>query len=185
MQMKQFLIFLLLLCMSFGFISVMTSCQTPPPPAIEVDILVLREKDANGKDMMRMIVPSLVFAANAGNFAGLDETSTANNAATLRRIEEILNYYKVYRVKVEGHVNPTTPPDTPERELEEKGTDTVLGNQPLSAKRAQTVVDYLVNIGVDKKRLTAVGMGGTKPMAAFEDKDNWWKNRRVEFILEQ
>jgi outer membrane protein OmpA-like peptidoglycan-associated protein len=132
-----------------------------------------------------MIVPSLVFAANAGNFSGLDEASAANNAATLRRIEEILNYYKAYRVKVEGHVNPTTPPGTPEREREEKGDKTVKGNQPLSEERAKTVVESLIDIGVDRKRLTAVGMGGTKPMAAFEDKDNWWKNRRVEFILEQ
>ena len=37
--------------------------------------------------------------------------------------------------------------------------------------------------GVDSARLTAVGRGGSQPVVARSDKDNWWKNRRVEFIL--
>jgi len=26
-------------------------------------------------------------------------------------------------------------------------------------------------------------MGGTKPVVERADRENWWKNRRVEFIL--
>jgi outer membrane protein OmpA-like peptidoglycan-associated protein len=28
-----------------------------------------------------------------------------------------------------------------------------------------------------------VGRGGTQPVVKWEDRVDWWKNRRVEFIL--
>jgi outer membrane protein OmpA-like peptidoglycan-associated protein len=36
---------------------------------------------------------------------------------------------------------------------------------------------------VNRNRLSAIGMGGKRPVVRYEDHDNWWKNRRVEFIL--
>jgi hypothetical protein len=55
--------------------------------------------------------------------------------------------------------------------------------QPLSELRARTVVDYLVGLGVSRNRLSAFGIGGARPVIPYADRDNWWKNRRVEFIL--
>jgi outer membrane protein OmpA-like peptidoglycan-associated protein len=46
-------------------------------------------------------------------------------------------------------------------------------------------VDYLVGLGVERARLSSVGIGGDRPIVPFEDRDNWWKNRRVDFILER
>ncbi|MDR1747792.1 MAG: OmpA family protein [Spirochaetaceae bacterium] len=152
---------------------------------IEVDVLVMREKDQNGKDILRVIVPSIMFAANAGDFKGLDESIMAKNDAILQRIAEVLNEHSTYQVDVEGHANPTTPPGTKAREIEEKGNRRVLGNLPLSEERAKTVADYLVNLGVDRSRLTPIGVGSAGTVVEFADKDNWWKNRRVEFILEK
>jgi outer membrane protein OmpA-like peptidoglycan-associated protein len=40
-----------------------------------------------------------------------------------------------------------------------------------------------VGFGVSRSRLSATGKGSTQPIIRFEDRDNWWKNRRVEFIL--
>ena len=54
---------------------------------------------------------------------------------------------------------------------------------PLSRERAQAVRDFLIRNGVDGSRLSTVGMGGTKPVVERADRENWWKNRRVEFIL--
>jgi outer membrane protein OmpA-like peptidoglycan-associated protein len=45
------------------------------------------------------------------------------------------------------------------------------------------VVDYLVNLGVARSRLSPVGIGGARPLVPYEAHDDWWKNRRVEFIL--
>lgn len=41
-------------------------------------------------------------------------------------------------------------------------------NQELSLKRAQSVVTYLVNMGIEKDRLTAVGYGEEKPVVVDE-----------------
>jgi hypothetical protein len=147
---------------------------------LKVDILVIRDGD-----ILRVIVPSIVFAPNAGDFKGLDPDRMANNDAILKRIAEVLNKFDTYRVKVEGHANPTTAPGTRQRENEERGDRRVKGNLPLSEERANAVVNYLVDLGVDRGRLTPVGVGSARTIVEFADRDNWWKNRRVEFILEK
>jgi len=149
-----------------------------------IDVLVQREE----KGLLRIIVPSIIFAPNTGELSkGLDPATASNNDRILRRIAEVLDYFKTYSVKVEGHANPTSPPNSSRRIREEtRGLyrgDT--GLQPLSEKRAKAVTDYLVKLGVDRSRLTPVGMGGKKIRAAYTDRANWWRNRRVEFLLEK
>ena len=56
---------------------------------------------------------------------------------------------------------------------------------PLSKERAEAIKTYLVKCGVSSSVLTTEGFGGTKPVVNPKDKDNNWKNRRVEFILEK
>ena len=141
---------------------------------IEVDVLVIRE--ANG--ILRVRVPSIAFGPNAGDFAGLDAATVANNDAILRRIAQVLNKFSAYKVKVEGHANPTG--RTARERQREQETDLAL-----SDLRARFVVDYLVKLGVTRSRLTPFGIGNARPVANIEDRNNWWKNRRVEFILER
>ncbi len=136
--------------------------------SIGVDVFVIREGD-----VLRIKVPSIIFRENASDFDGVDLEVSENNIRVLRRIAEILNKFSAYRITVEGHANPVT--RTPEEEKQEL--------QPLSESRAKAVVALLVEYGVDPSRLSAVGMGGTKPLVKWEDRDDWWKNRRVEFIL--
>ncbi|MCL2833789.1 MAG: OmpA family protein [Treponema sp.] len=139
---------------------------------IAVDILVIKDGD-----VLRVQVPSIMFAANSGGFNGLDPQISASNQYILGRIAVTLNRFSDYKVRVEGHANVTaaTPAARQKEQTEEL--------QPLSELRAKTVMDYLVNLGVDRSRLSYVGIGGARPVAAYEDHDNWWKNRRVEFIL--
>jgi len=33
--------------------------------------------------------------------------------------------------------------------------------------------------------LSSKGMGGANPLAEWKDTKNWWKNRRVEFVIEK
>ena len=145
---------------------------------IWIDVLVIREGDT-----LRVIVPAIVFAANMGDFQGLDEYNLQSNDRILRRIAEVLNHFHTYNVLVEGHANPTTPPGTTARNNEERGTARDIGLQPLSEARARAVMNYLIYLGVDGERLSYIGMGGTRTVVEFEDRENWWKNRRVEFIL--
>ena len=57
-------------------------------------------------------------------------------------------------------------------------------NQGLSERRAKAVYDYLVNHGVDAKRLTWVGYGLTRPVDTNETPEGRQKNRRVEIHVE-
>jgi outer membrane protein OmpA-like peptidoglycan-associated protein len=61
------------------------------------------------------------------------------------------------------------------------GTDEY--NQDLSDRRAKAVLQYLVNHGIEKKRLSAKGFGEGKPIADNETEEGKEKNRRVEFLI--
>ena len=135
---------------------------------IPVDILVIRDGDK-----LKIAVPSIIFRANAADFKGLDQAIIDKNNNILKRIAVILNKFPEYQVQVEGHANTTTG-----TEKEEKA-DLL----PLSKLRAEAVRQFLIKEGVRSSRLSSVGMGSSKPVASFNDRDNWWKNRRVEFIL--
>jgi outer membrane protein OmpA-like peptidoglycan-associated protein len=135
---------------------------------ISTDVLVIREGD-----MLKIQVPSITFRANAADFDGLPAERIETNTRVLRRIAEILNRFRDYKITVEGHANPVL--GTQKEETEEL--------QPLSLARARAIIEHLVNYSVSRSRLSAVGRGGTRTVVNPQDLDNRWKNRRVEFIL--
>ena len=57
-------------------------------------------------------------------------------------------------------------------------------NQQLSERRASSVVEYLQSKGVGLGRMSAVGMGEDKPIAANDTSEGRLKNRRIEFAVE-
>ncbi|QYF94358.1 OmpA family protein [Massilia sp. PAMC28688] len=71
------------------------------------------------------------------------------------------------RLKVEGHTD---------------SSGDAKRNERLSAERAGAVVASLVDKGVDKMRLAALGMGGSKPVADNGTEEGRAKNRRVELV---
>ncbi len=56
-------------------------------------------------------------------------------------------------------------------------------NRDLTQVRAETIVDYLVEAGVKRERLTAVGYGETKPIADNSTAAGKAANRRIEFTF--
>ncbi len=152
---------------SLGLASVKTG-------VIPVDILVIPEGDA-----LKMAVPSIIFRSNHADFKTADEAAgsqvtkeqAANNVRVLKRVAEILKKFPDYTVTVAGHANKTGA----------KGEDEILLN--LSNARAAFVKERLVEYGIKADRLSSEGKGGSQPVADLSDTANWWKNRRVEFIL--
>jgi OmpA-OmpF porin, OOP family len=53
----------------------------------------------------------------------------------------------------------------------------------LSQKRVNRVKDYMVSKGIDKKRITGRGYGGSQPVASNDTDEQRMLNRRVEFII--
>ena len=152
---------------------------------IPIDVLVIVDGP-----YLKMAVPSIIFRSDNADFKtsneiknGLKPEQAANNEKVLKRIAEILNKFKEYKVTVVGHANRVTDNEAEETEDNPKLWGPAL--IPLSGKRAEFVKDYLVKKGVSASRLSTEGKGGTELVVDYKDKDNNWKNRRVEFILEK
>ncbi|MFO1519571.1 MAG: OmpA family protein [bacterium] len=78
---------------------------------------------------------------------------------------------QIKRVKVEGNTDSI-------------GSDAY--NQKLSQRRAEAVVDYLVNKGISRARLEPVGYGKSRPIATNKTAAGRAQNRRTEFnVVEQ
>ena len=140
---------------------------------IPVDILVIREGDR-----LKIRISNINFEPNSPKLV-LDESEKGlKNQKVLERLAEILNKYGNYRIRIEGHAVRVYWYDEDRGEREEK--EELL---PLSESRAEEVKDALVMRGVDPRRVSIQGLGGTDPIVPHSDLDNRWKNRRVEFIL--
>ncbi|MDR0486892.1 MAG: FecR domain-containing protein [Treponema sp.] len=125
------------------------------------------------------ILPPVVFGRKTENWDDLDAERASGNEKTLSGLVIFLNTYSEYRVHVEGFANSTVDP----RDIAGRLNEQNLELRPMSEVRARTVAEKLVKRGVEPNRIEYSGLGGEKPVALWEDRDNWWKNRRVEFVL--
>ena len=53
-------------------------------------------------------------------------------------------------------------------------------NQKLSERRAQAVVDYMIDNGIAEERLVAEGFGESQPVSANDTEEGRQQNRRVQ-----
>jgi outer membrane protein OmpA-like peptidoglycan-associated protein len=89
--------------------------------------------------------------------------------ASLDKLVAFLNQYPDRTVTVEGHTD---------------DVGSVEMNQTLSQHRADSVRSYLTQQGIPSGRLSAVGLGETRPIADNLSESGRQQNRRVEVIIE-
>ncbi|MDP2600445.1 MAG: peptidoglycan-associated lipoprotein Pal [Deltaproteobacteria bacterium] len=63
---------------------------------------------------------------------------------------------------------------------DERGTSEY--NLALGDRRAKSAQGYLVNLGVDRSKLSTVSFGKEKPSCTEHNESCWWKNRRDDFV---
>ncbi len=112
------------------------------------------------------------FAVNVGDrvFFETDQTDlTATATGTLDKQAAWLQRYPDKTFLVEGHAD-------------ERGTREY--NFSLSARRAQTVRDYLISRGIPGNRFRTVSYGKERPVAVCNDISCWSQNRRAVTVLD-
>ena len=85
----------------------------------------------------------------------------------INRIVQLMTENPDLKFSVEGHTD---------------STGNAASNQTLSEQRSQAIVAKLVELGIAKDRLTAVGKGQNSPIADNNTDEGRAKNRRVEFV---
>ena len=140
---------------------------------IPVDVLLIRDGDK-----LRIRVAAITFPPDSADLSLVSGEAAERNARTILRLGEIFNANLGYTILIEGHANSVFYGDAAAAAQEQQ--DVLL---PLSAVRAEAVKRELVALGVSADRITTEGVGGAHPVVPFEDQQNRWKNRRVEFIL--
>ncbi len=89
------------------------------------------------------------------------------SAGELNRIVRLMQENPSLRFSVEGHTD---------------ATGSAPSNQKLSEARAEAVVARLVEMGIDRSRLSAKGLGQNNPIADNSTDEGRARNRRVEFV---
>jgi outer membrane protein OmpA-like peptidoglycan-associated protein len=86
----------------------------------------------------------------------------------LDQLVNTMNEYPELKVEIAGH-------------SDNAGSEA--SNMAISVKRAQAVVNYLINQGVGKSRLAVIGYGEMRPKATNEKENGRALNRRIEVIV--
>jgi len=95
---------------------------------------------------------------------------TKESFEELNKLAGIMNDNPTMKIEISGHTD---------------NTGSAVINARLSTERARAVMDYLVNKGIDKSRMTYMGYGSDQPVADNATPEGRARNRRVEFkILE-
>ena len=114
----------------------------------------------NKKQDLNKLKQGIQFQTNSTKF-------TKDSYGTLNDIVALLKQIPSANLEVQGHTDNVGKPEK---------------NKELSQARAQAVVDYFIQQGVESDRLRAVGFGDEKPIASNGSKHGRKQNRRVELV---
>ena len=97
-----------------------------------------------------------------------EATITAEAEQLLRAKLPILRDSVEFRLLLEGHAD-------------ERGS--IEYNLALGGRRAESVRDFLIGLGISADRLTTTSFGEERPVLNRSDAEAWAQNRRVEFLI--
>ncbi len=86
----------------------------------------------------------------------------------LDQVIELLKAYPTNRLRITGHTD---------------ATGSATHNQRLSERRAHSVANYLITKGIQRSRISMVGLGLARPLATNSTEEGRQQNRRVEIDI--
>lgn len=116
---------------------------------------------------------SEIFGTSLIYFKSDKKTLTREDAISLSKIVEVLNNHPTMGIEIKAHTD---------------SRYTATYNKKLSVKRAQETLNWIVAQGIERSRLTAVGVGETELLNHCDNATRCsaaehQKNRRSEFII--
>ncbi|MFT5777147.1 MAG: outer membrane protein OmpA-like peptidoglycan-associated protein [Crocinitomicaceae bacterium] len=125
------------------------------------ELIVLLERVASGKSMQ---IEEIEFTPGTSEI-------TSSSEPKLKRLKDFLALNSDLKIQIEGHVFAL-------------GKNSTAG-QKISEARAKRVMKYLIDNGIAKDRLSAIGYGNTRPVFpepqfSYEEQ----ANRRVEIVVQ-
>jgi OOP family OmpA-OmpF porin len=120
-----------------------------------------------GKDYTKDLALSGRIVTHGITFDSGSDVIRPESGPTLRKILKLLQDDSALAFEVQGHTD-------------SQGSDQV--NGPLSERRAGAVKGWLVSQGIEEGRLTAAGLGASKPLGPNDTPEGRADNRRVEFV---
>jgi flagellar motor protein MotB len=131
----------------------------------DVRIIIFVLKDAAEKELHNLIK---INGAFADSYFDRSDRLTSNAYIMLDQIIKLMNKYLSLKLEVAVHTDSSGTPGS---------------SLALSQLHSQLLVGYLINRGINAKRLIPTGFGGSKPIAPnFLEKDRKL-NRRIDFII--
>lgn len=156
---------LAVMALMLGFAVV--GCDEKPP--VEEPVKTDTSADANKNNQpIEPIAPVQTFAAETVYFAFDDYTLNSDAQGRLNNLANHLKTAQTTVVQIEGH-------------CDERGS--IEYNLALGERRAQSVKNYLSQLGVEAGRLSTISYGEEKPATDGHTESAWAKNRRAEFTL--
>lgn len=132
-----------------------TAAQEPPAP-------VVTRTEVEGDDIVfRNQIKDVFFDYDRFELTGSSQEILKRDADALRKIPNA-------RFTIEGH-------------CDERGTSEY--NLALGDRRAQSVKNFLVSLGVNASRIETISYGKERPFADGHDESAWSQNRRAHFAL--
>jgi outer membrane protein OmpA-like peptidoglycan-associated protein len=137
-----------------AFVSALTLVDAPPPPPRQ-QVVELQE---NLDDLISGKVIEFEFNS---------DVLTRDGRRLLAEIVPALRQFPDVPVEIAGHAD---------------SVGSAEANMDLSRRRAQAVVDFLVERGQDPDRFVVTAYGDTRPIASNSTEEGRARNRRIEFI---
>lgn len=138
------------------------------PQSTSIDLKEPQAKDKPIDLTMMQLVPGARMPINNIFFKKGSYQLSKESNAELNRLTKILKSHPEITIEIGGHTDNTG---------DEKS------NMELSKNRARSVMDYLIEKGLPRTAIKAVGYGQTKPVASNNTQEGKRKNRRVELTI--
>ena len=145
--------------------------ETAPPPITGADIPGTQGHDlANAAGGARPMVGEGQMHRGQFGIVYFEYDSARVTPAELSKVEAVSSALKgnTSKLRIEGHAD-------------ERGTAEY--NRALGEKRAKSVMEKLVLLGIDAGRIDTVSFGKDKPAEPGHTAESWSKNRRCEFVV--